>query len=50
MQALNLGQPASVACVAFKRGLAPLVREVSGIATERRRASLLGRLLGRDRR
>jgi pilus assembly protein CpaE len=42
LRALNLGQPASVACPALKRALAPLVREVSGTATERRRGGLFG--------
>jgi pilus assembly protein CpaE len=50
LRALNLGQPASTACPAFRRALGPLVREVSGIATERRRTSLFGWLRGRDRR
>lgn len=42
LNALNLGQPALKACSGFARALAPLVREVSGTATERKRGSLLG--------
>lgn len=42
LKALNLGKPALHESAAFRRALSPLVREVSGAAVERRRASLLG--------
>ncbi|WP_137178725.1 pilus assembly protein CpaE [Roseomonas sp. AR75] len=48
LRALNLGKPANAASPALKRALAPLVREVSGTATERRRGG--GGLFGWLRR
>jgi pilus assembly protein CpaE len=50
LKALNLGRPALTQSAAFRRALAPLVREVSGAATERRRSSLFGWLGFGDRR
>jgi pilus assembly protein CpaE len=49
VRALNLGQPAVSASATFRRALAPLVREVSGTAVERRRSSLFSWLGCGDR-
>jgi len=47
-RAANLGRPALRESSAFRRALAPLTQEISGVQAERS-ASLLGRLFGKDR-
>jgi pilus assembly protein CpaE len=47
-RAANLGRPALRESSAFRRALAPLTQEISGVQAERG-ASLLGRLFGKER-
>ena len=46
-RAANMGNPALPESVALQRALAPITQEISGIAAQRRRGGLFGRLLGR---